>query len=231
MPNSSITCNCDNCDLKSLFVNRVDTDKLSEMCNRKIEKNFHRGDSIFNEGEDIDEFIYLKTGLVKLFRKSKGGRDQIITIAKPLDFVSLLSVFSNNQYQYSVTAIEDSVTCSFDLVEIKHLIKTNGNFAMSIIEKLSMSSDNIINGSLELRQKNLRGRIAFILLYFAEHVYFKNEFNLPVSRREIGELISMTTENVIRTLSEFRKDKILRIYGKTIEIFNIEKLRQIERLG
>ncbi|MBC8146427.1 MAG: helix-turn-helix domain-containing protein [Bacteroidetes bacterium] len=32
---------------------------------------------------------------------------------------------------------------------------------------------------------------------------------LPLSRREIGELINMISENAKRILSEFRKDKII----------------------
>ena len=48
---------------------------------------------------------------------------------------------------------------------------------------------------------------------------------------EIAELIGMTTENVIRILSEFRKDKILKIFGKTIEIIDIGRLEKISEHG
>ena len=39
-------------------------------------------------------------------------------------------------------------------------------------------------------------------------------FDLPVSRKEIGELIGMTTENVIRIFSEFRRDEISQIFSE-----------------
>ncbi len=62
----------------------------------------------------IKDFVYLKSGLVKLYRSDSGGKEQIITIAKPFDYVSLLSVFSKDTYNYSVTALEDSVTCNIE---------------------------------------------------------------------------------------------------------------------
>ena len=56
-------------------------------------------------------------------------------------------------------------------------------------------------------------------------------FELPVSRREIAEYIGMTTENVIRTLSEFRRDKLIKINGKEIEIADYDTLEKISNFG
>ena len=220
-------CSCDGCELKTLFFENVTTLEIESVCSRKEEKNFIKGELIIKEGNDIKEFIYLKTGLVKLFRGMNTDKEQIICFAGPLDFVSLLSLFSDTHYNYSVSALEDSVTCSINLGEVKTLAAKNGKFAMSIIEKINKASDNIIITFLDVKQKRLFGRIAYILLYFAEKVYKNQTFDLPISRKEIGEFIGMTTENVIRTLSELRKDGIIKIYGKTIEIVELEKLKSI----
>ena len=81
------------------------------------------------------------------------------------------------------------------------------------------------------KRKNLKGRVAHVLIYFAQYVYRSHEFELPVSRREIADYIGMTTENVIRTLSEFRRDKIIKIYGKDIMISDIKRLENISERG
>jgi CRP/FNR family transcriptional regulator len=59
----------------------------------------------------------------------------------------------------------------------------------------------------------------------------KNEFELPISRREIAEYIGMTPENVIRTLSEFRKDKIIKIFAKDILIADKKRLENISEFA
>ena len=74
-------------------------------------------------------------------------------------------------------------------------------------------------------------QVAYLLLYFSEDVYSSEEFDLPLTRKEMAEYVGMTTENVIRTLSEFRKDGILKIYGKTIQIANMDSLKSISEFG
>ena len=79
--------------------------QLDIVCSGKVEKEYSQGESIIKEGTLIKDFTYLKSGLVKLYRSNNSGKEQIITIAKPFDYVSLLSVFSNDRYNYSVAAL------------------------------------------------------------------------------------------------------------------------------
>src|SRR5271157_2945272 len=109
------SCNCQNCELKPLFFNSVKEEEFTPICNSKHEQSFARGTLICIEGEPIKEFMYLKSGLVKIHKKENEHRDQIIKIAKPFDYVNLLSIFSDSFYHYSVTAIEDSVVCYVDM--------------------------------------------------------------------------------------------------------------------
>ena len=97
-------------------------------------------------------------------------------------------------------------------------------------DELYATLESILD-SLEIKRKHLKGRVAHVLLYFANHIYENNEFELPISRREIAEYIGMTTENVIRTLSEFRKDKIIKIFGKDIQIADKKRLENISKFG
>lgn len=224
-------CNCSFCHFKSVVFNNLEDIEIDIVCQSKREDQYKKGDLIISEGKLIDEFLYLKSGLVKLYKQGEDGKDQIINIAKPFDFVSLLSVFSDTHYNFSISAIEDSTVCVMDLESIRELIKKNGLFGLRIMERMSQNSDKIIKTSIALSSKNLRGRIAYILLYFADEIYLSNEFELPISRKEIAQLISMTTENVIRILSEFRKDEVIMINGKTIIIKNRTLLERISQSG
>lgn len=224
-------CNCEGCELKNLFFENVSILDIETMCSNKTEKSYKKGEIIIREGDEIKEFTYLKSGLVKLFRKSSADREQIICFALPLDFVSLLSIFSEDKYNYSVTALQDSVTCSMSLEEVKTLANQNGRFATGIMQKINKATDRIILDFLEVKQRRLFGRIAYILLYFSREIFKQNSFELPVSRKEIAEYIGMTVENVIRTLSDLRKDGIIKIYGPTIEIVDMDRLERISDLS
>jgi CRP/FNR family transcriptional regulator len=226
-----VNCTCELCDLKNLFYDNLEKDHATIVCSGKREKAYAAGETIIKEGTKIKDFIYLKSGLVKLFKTDSQQKEQIITIAKPFDYVSLLSVFSNDKYNYSVAALEDSVTCCLSLDDVKRLINENSSLSMNMLQKMSLVADKIILDTLEIRKKHLRGRVAHLLIYFADEVYHKDEFDLPLSRKEMAEFVGMTTENVIRSLSEFRRDGILKIYGKTIAIADKKVLKSIAEYG
>ena len=102
---------------------------------------------------------------------------------------------------------------------------------MGLMAKISKINDKIITQTLDIRQKNLVGRVAFILLYFAKEIYSTRVFDLPVSRKEIADYIGMSTANVSRTLSDFKRERIIKVVGKAIEIVDIEKLEIISKRG
>ena len=231
MKKSGVKCDCTKCQLKNLFFTHVTVDELTDICEIKIERNYTKGEYITKEGDTINEFLYLKEGLVKLSKSSVDGKDQIISFSKPFDFVSLLSVFSSDQYKYSVSAVEDSTVCILDLDVVKNYAQQNALFTMDLMTRVSEATDKIVLDNLEIKRKNLKGRVAHVLLYFSNYIYNSDEFELPISRREIAEYIGMTTENVIRTLSEFRKDKIIKIFGKDIMISDKKRLVNISDFG
>jgi CRP/FNR family transcriptional regulator len=224
-------CVCANCEFREVVFAHLDDPAIQELCNHKDEMSFRKGEIINHEGEKITNFKYLKSGLVKLYRRTSTGEEQVITITRPFEFVSNMSIFSEDRYKYSVSALEDSVVCIVNLDFIKGLFMKNGGFAMGLLTKISKINDKIINQTLDLRQKNLIGRVAFVLLYFTKEIYNSMVFDLPVSRKEIADYIGMSTANVIRTLSDFKRDGIIKVFGKTIEIVDLNKLELISKRG
>jgi CRP-like cAMP-binding protein len=224
-------CICANCDFREVVFAYLDDFSIEELCDNKEEQFFRKGEIINHEGEKIHTFKYLKSGLVKLFRRTSTGEEQVITITRPFEFVSNMSIFPEERYQYSVSALEDSVVCMIKLDFVKQLFFRNGQFAMGLLTKISMINDKIISQTLDIRQKNLVGRVAYVLLYFTKEIYNSRVFDLPVSRKEIADYIGMSTANVIRTLSDFKKEGIIRVFGKTIEVVDMNKLEVISKRG
>jgi len=114
---------------------------------------------------------------------------------------------------------------------VKNKAEQNAMFTMDMMTRISEATDKIIIENLLIRRKQLKGRVAHVLLYFANYIYQRDEYELPISRREIAEYIGMTTENVIRTLSEFRKDNIIKIFGKDILIVDKKRLEGVSEFG
>ncbi len=222
---------CKTCVYRTLLFGSLNDIEYNLVNNARKEIEYKRGERVKSEGDTVDSFLYLRKGLVKLFKTQPNGKEHILSVNKPGDFISLLHIFANKSYTYSIEAIEDTLVCEVDLSVINHLIKTNGDFAHTVIRRMSLIADEIIDNRFLQSQRQIKGRVASILLFFSEQIYHKTSFTLPLTRREIGELISMTTENTIRTLSNFNNDGIIRLDGKQVELLNVEMLKRISQNG
>jgi len=229
--NAKKACNCLTCDFRDLVFSNLEDEDIERICENKEEMHFLKGQVINAEGDPVKKFKYLKNGLVKLYKRYVVDEEQIITITRPYEFVSNTHVFSEGNYKYSLAALEDSTVCCIEIDLIKEMIEKNGKFALKLMTELSKTSENIISMGLEIRTRNLAGRVALVLLYFSNTIFNSKIFELPVSRREIADFISMSTANVIRTFSEFKRDGIIESNGRTIEIADMEKLEVISKRG
>lgn len=222
---------CNTCVYKKLLFDKLTDLEHKIIDDSRAEFSFSKGEILRKEGQKIQSFMYLRNGLVKIYRTDKYGKDHILAISGPGEFINLLSIFSGNVFNYSIAALEETSVCEIRLSAIKNVIKTNHLFAIRLLNRISKISEDMINTQFELNQKQVRGRVAYILLLLADNVFKKHEFKMPITRREVGEMISMTTENTIRTLSEFRKDGIIEINGKSIKVVDYQRLCNVSKNG
>lgn len=222
---------CKSCVYRNLLFGDLNDIEYNLVNENRQEIFFKRGEIIKREGDPVDSFLYLRKGLVKQYKTDSNHKDHILSINHPGDFVSLLSIFSEKEYKYSIAALEDTLVCLVDVEVLRYLVSSNGKFSLHLMKKMSQISDSIIESRFEQSQKQVKGRVAHLLLSLANQVYHKNEFMMHLTRREIGELISITTENTIRTLSEFRKEGIIEIDGKKVTLLDIDRLMSINNGG
>lgn len=231
MKNIQTPTNCSNCTLRSSLFESLGKKELGCVHLHKREIIVEQGEEIVKKGSEITHFFYLQSGLLKLSSESDSNREQIISIARPMDFIGLLTIFSDTTYRYSISAIQESRLCVIEVECIHKLVDNNAPFAKELLKNMSIAVDHILKDSYNLRSLQMRGRIAYMMNLFSREIYEQKDFNLPLSRKEIGQMIGVSTENVIRTLSEFRKDGIIKIEGKHIEILKPDSLEKIAILG
>jgi len=220
-------CSCENCHIQTIFFESINNDELDGFCSAKIEKLVPAGTTFIKQGDKIRSFKYLKEGLIKLHRKDQSGREQIISFGTPMDFISIHNIFAEDTYSYSITALEPCSVCIFSIDIIKQLIKTNGKFAEILINTKSRASNRILSNSLDLISKSMYGKVASVILFFHEKIYFTMGFDLPISRKEIAEYTGLSIETVIRVISEFRRDGLIKVFGKRLEIIDKDGLESI----
>jgi CRP/FNR family transcriptional regulator, polysaccharide utilization system transcription regulator len=190
-----------------------------------------KGEIIFSQDKPVSHLMFLNSGLVKIFKEGQNKKTVILEIVGPGNYIGSFSIFYDNRYQFSGTTLEASELVYININLFKELLAENGNYALQILKNFSNEGMFLINKLLDFPQKQVPGRIAEMLLYFASDVYHNNEFTLPVSRQELADLVYSTKESVSRTLTEFKNDRMIDIDDRKVILQSIELLRILSRLG
>jgi CRP/FNR family transcriptional regulator len=110
-------------------------------------------------------------------------------------------------------------------------VRTNGAFAESLLEDVSEKSLKTHARMVNLAQKRMSGRLAEALLYFSDEVFKSNEYEMILSRQELGEMTSMAKECVVRILKELEDSGVIYSDSSQIRILDKDKLIQISEKG
>ncbi len=221
----------------NLFLNNlVDTKVLSKGEIDKILENskivtYQKKDIIFKQDTFTSHVMFINSGLIKIFKEGRNSKSIILKLATPGNFLGLISIFGKNIFQYSASAIETSRILFVDIVTFNSIIEANGKFAVWLLKELSSGNLYMYDRLLSQYQKQLPGKIADMILYFSEEIYKSIRFELPLTRHELAELAGTTKESLIRTLTEFKNDKIIDLDGKLVKINSPEIIKTLSKIG
>ena len=193
--------------------------------------NFQKHDIIFRQQTRTSHIMYLKSGLVKIFKEGRMGKTVILNLDTSDKFIGLMSVFGKDIHEYSAAAVENTEILFIDIGVFRSIIQTNGGFAQRLINQLSTQGLYIYSRLMAQTHKQLPGRMADVLLYFSETIYKDLRFSFPLTRRELAELAGTTKESFIRTLTEFKNDKIIELSGSEVEIKSLKIVKTLSELG
>lgn len=221
---------CITCPYKDYSLTKLQTDDVNMIQNSCLIVNFKKGENVCKQGTEVTHALYLAKGSLKLYIEGK-NKNLILKIITQRKYVGLQSLFGDRIYQYTITTLEDSQICMINANIILDLAKKNVNYLFELTRNISEATNFVYKKIIDINQKQLRGRLADVLLHFADNVFESNTFELKLTRKELAEYSAMSMENTVRILNEYKKDGIIDINGKVFTIKQPEILRKIAELG
>ena len=225
---------CEKCNTisKSVFCT-LTKNEISDLSGNKSYNVYKKHQVIFYEGNQPQGLYCISSGKVKIHKLGDDGKEQIVRLAKDGSIIGYRSLLSNENYYATATAIEDTVVCFFPKAVYLNLLASNSNFSMRTIQMLSNDLKVAEQMITNMAQKHVRERMAETLLLLKE--FFGTEedkatINTILTREDIGSIAGTTTETSIRVLSDFNKNKIIKLNGKKIKILNHKELVRIANL-
>lgn len=222
---------CTACNERSPLFHYLTKDELAIMNAGRFEVHFDAGETIVKQGTIANHMMVITNGIAKLFLEGIDRRNLILDLVLPWKLFGGPGLFNDMRYHYSVSALTATSACFIAADHVRQVIRSNPDFAESILRHCNKNSAANFDRLISLTQKQMPGRLADTLIYLNNDIFQKNRFTLPLSRLELGEMSNMTKESVTRILKEFEAEKIITVEGKTIEILNLEVLKEISFRG
>jgi CRP-like cAMP-binding protein len=204
-------------ELNSLIANER---KLSE---------YRKKQQLFSEGQYPQALFFLNKGKIKTYKTNQDGREYITNLYKDGDFIGYLDLLEDKTYRESAVALEDSEVCVIHKDEFFSLLYHNRDVANKFIKILSDNLADREERLLKLAYNSVRKRVAEALL-LVEKQYQKDKdknYQVNMSREDLANLVGASKETVIRTLSDFKDEKLIDINGGKITILNSDKLARM----
>lgn len=186
---------------------------------------------IFRQQTRFSDVMFIHKGLVKLYKQEREDKEHIIKLAKEGEYIGLSTIFGSELFEYSASSVKESKICFIEFDAFMTVFRNNNTYAEMIVSEISKEVLFLLDKLLNQVYKQLPGRIASVLLYFAESIYNSNSFEFPLTRKELAELTGTTKESFIRTLTEFKNDKIISLNGSNVKINSMEIVKTLDRLG
>jgi CRP/FNR family transcriptional regulator len=192
--------------------------------------NFRKGETIGKQGAYTSYFILLAKGATKSYIEGTASKSYSFMLTLPFEFIGLSSLFGNNYY-FSTVALIPSTVFLIEKEAVIKLMLNNPKFNRCISKWLCDSYKILFHKMACLSLKQTIGRMAEVLLYLSNDV-FKND-TIPhfMSRKDLAELSSMSNENAVRILSDFKSEKILKDTPEGLQILNKQLLQTISITG
>ena len=196
-----------------------------------VKIKYRKWEIIAKQGGFVSHVIYVEKGLAKVFLEN-GSNSLVLRITPDRNFLGLSSVSEEHPYfPYSAMTYVDSEIRQIEVKAFRTLMEQNFEFSKEIIDILSSNSLQIYGRFFCFTYKQAFGRLADILLCLADRIFKASEFDLPLSRKELAELSGMSSETVIRMLKEFNDEGLIKMDGKSIEVIDYERIKQISETG
>ncbi|MCG8701749.1 MAG: Crp/Fnr family transcriptional regulator [Bacteroidales bacterium] len=214
-------CNCDKkqCPLHVLFGN------LSEQTCKSFQ--ILANDQLFMQDLDIDRIYFVKSGLVKTYRREK-SKVQLINLYNK-KFIDLYFMLGQTKFPYYAQALTNSEICFINKkVFIEELI--GSTIRLDKFLKIA-ATESELNQNLLFYNKGINGKIAYYLLFLAEQVFNNLCFNLPFTKTEFASFLGCSREYMCKKLTELHEDAVIMMRGNSVQITNRENLWNIYKFG
>jgi CRP-like cAMP-binding protein len=210
--------------MKSLpYFAGLDESVLASVRKYVFEKKAERGEILSFEGEPSDTLYFVAAGVVKVFKTSADGKEQIFRIIRPGESFNDVPVLSGGVNLVSAAALGPVVLNGMKKKDLEAVIRENLQIALNIIQVLSMRVQELVSLVEDFSFRHVTGRVAKMLLEYSDNSIGEGR---RLTQQEMAGMIGTAREMVGRSLKSLEDEGAIRIERNRIIVTDSRALRE-----
>jgi CRP-like cAMP-binding protein len=199
---------------------------LHELTQDRNTNNYKKKQVIYSEGNHPSRLLYITRGKVKTYKTNNDGKELTVGLFNEGDFLGYTALLEGTVYKETAEAIDDTEIAIIPKEEFELLINNNKEVTYKFIQLLAKNISEKEEQLLGLAYNSLRKRVAdaLITLQTKYQTTGQENFSIHISREDLANIAGTATESLIRTLSDFKSEKLIEIKEGNIIIINEKKL-------
>ena len=189
-----------------------------------------KGDALFHTGTPFTALYAVKLGTLKTIVLSDDGREQVAGYHMSGDLLGMDGM-ADDRHACEAIALEDTEMCVMPFTRIEELSRHVPALQHNLHKFLSREIERDHRVMLLLGSMRAEERLAAFLLNLSERYkargYSSTEFQLRMTREEIGSYLGLKLETVSRLFSKFQEEGLLKVAGRSVKIINMPILKQL----
>jgi CRP/FNR family transcriptional regulator len=223
---------CHNCGLSELCMTHgMDADEITQLDKLlKRQQPYQPGQHLFHAGDQSSSIFAVRSGAIKTYCITEDGDEQVLGFALPGEMVGLDGL-AGSSFSSSSVALETSSVCELPFSQLEELCTRLPGLQKQMMRLLGKEIRSDQHLLTMLGQRSAEERLASFLISLSSRYKLRglsaSEFNLPMSRQDIGNYLGLAIETVSRTFAHFQEAKLLTVNRRQIRILDHAALEAI----
>jgi CRP/FNR family transcriptional regulator len=223
---------CATCSMHQLCLpmglDNNDMERLDQIIGRR--RKVARGANLFRIGDTFQNLYAIRLGHFKTCQVSQDGVEQITGFQMAGELLGMDAI-STDLHHCTAVALEDSEVCEIPFSTLQQLLGDMPTLLRHFHRMMSQEITREQSVMLLLGNMQATQRFAAFLVNLSSRYeargYSPHTFQLRMSREEIGNYLGLTIESISRLLSKFKKEALLRVSNREIEMLDPIRLKAI----
>lgn len=201
---------------------------ISQLADQYDVESYTKKQTLYQESKRPRYLYYLVKGKVKGFKTHEDGKEYITDLFSDGDFIGYPALIEDKNYDDSAIVLEDAEIMQVPKEDFLQMMYSNMDIAAKFIRIITQNVKEKEERLLNLAYSSLRKRVAKALVDIQSKFNTENVSKpLEISREDFAHYVGTATESLIRTLSDFKSEKLIEIKEGKISIINLEKLKNL----